>query len=132
MSKELPLDILTGTLEKVAANVQKLIKKHGHDANLDWRIGTAGLGQPQIVPTLSQPQYTMLILRELQMLFPVKPGTCSVTGYIPMDFVNAHLTMIAKIVKDNNLRRMYRGPRPRRSAVTTLRGDAHSLVLYRK
>ena len=53
-------------------------------------------------------RYMMLNLRELQVLFPCKQGTQSVTGYIPMDFVNNHLDMIARIVKDNNLRRMCR------------------------
>lgn len=136
MSKELTLADFTGPLEEVAAHVKELIEKHGNKAELHWNFGTSTWGQSKIVPSLFKPQFqpqtSYINLAELQDLFPVKLGTCSVTGYIPMDFVNAHLTMIAKIVKDNNLRRIYRGPRPRRSAVTTLRGDAHSLVLYRK
>ena len=74
----------------------------------------------------------MLTLDELKEMFPRTRGVAGVTGYIPMDFVEANLPALAKIVKDNKLRRLYRGPRPRKSQVTTMRGDAHSMVLYRK
>lgn len=80
---------------------------------------------------IDQPLPLVFTLAELQEKFPRKRGTCGYTGYIPMDFVNANLTQIAKIVKAHGLRRIYRGPRKYSSSVQTLRGDAHSMVLYR-
>ena len=78
-------------------------------------------------------------LAELQSLFPVvnRPNVFSTmqTGRIPMQFVNEHLAEIKQIVKENNLRRFYRGPRCRAyfgCASDTLKADAVAMILYRK
>lgn len=55
-----------------------------------------------------------------------------ITGYIPMQFVNANLPALAKIVKANNLKRLYRGPCRYTTSNTTHREDAHSMVLCLK
>ena len=77
-----------------------------------------------------------MTLQELQVMFPAKVVKHSwnrpQTGHIPMSFVEANLTELAKIVKDNNLRRFYRGPRRFRLSTTTHRSDAVSMVLYTK
>lgn len=75
-------------------------------------------------------------LAELQSMFPVvkRPNTFSTmqTGRIPMQFVNENLEEIKKIVKENGLRRHYRGPRPFFRATSTRRADAVAMILYRK
>lgn len=128
MSTNGTLSDFEGPLEEVAAHVQKLIEKHGEDARLSWIFGN-GLVRPKI--EIFQP-WRPTSLDEVKKMFPRKAGTCGVTGYIPMDFVNANLPALAKIVKDNNLRRIYRGPRHYIHSATTRREDAHSMVLYRK
>jgi hypothetical protein len=70
-------------------------------------------------------------LAELQLLFPVTNNTM-MTGRIPMSFVNEHLDEIKQIVKDNSLRRFYRGPRPFAYATDTRKADAVAMILYRK
>ncbi len=76
-------------------------------------------------------------LKQLQELFPVRPRTCAVTGFIPMEFVNANLKVIAAIVKEHHLTRRYRGPRQKQSMLSetyrehTLKADAVAMVLYR-
>lgn len=78
-----------------------------------------------------------LTLDELTEMFPRKniAGVTTwipkyfVTGYIPMQFVKANLPALAKIVKDNELKRLYRGPCRYTSSATTHRADAHSMVL---
>lgn len=73
-----------------------------------------------------------MTLNELQRMFPSKQGNNGATGYIPMDFVNEHLDEIKQIVKENNLRRIYRGPRYDYTKAWTRREDAYAMVLYCK
>ena len=70
-------------------------------------------------------------LADLQAMFPIRPGACASTGYIPIDFVNENLTVLAGIVKQHSLRRKYRGPRHDMMRLYTRRGDAYAMVLYR-
>ncbi len=70
-------------------------------------------------------------LEDLQLMFPSKAGTCGVTGYIPVDFVNENLAVLASLVKQHSLRRRYRGPRRDMMRLHTRRGDAYAMVLYR-
>lgn len=83
----------------------------------------------------------MFTLNELTEMFPrenIAYGvttwipTYFVTGYIPMQFVNANLSAIAKLVKANKLRRIYRGPCRYTTSNTTHREDAHSMLLCLK
>ena len=76
-------------------------------------------------------------LAELQNLFPIPKNRKNcyrspMTGRIPMHFVEAYLPEIKKIVKENNLRRFYRGPRRSKDSTFTLREDAFAMVLYGK
>lgn len=72
-------------------------------------------------------------LNQLQTLYPRRPkAKFAYTGHIPMEFVEQNLEAIKRIVKDNDLRRMYRGERCDKYAGFTLKDNAHSLVLYKK
>jgi len=68
-----------------------------------------------------------MTLQELQALFP--PVNGYKTGRIPIDFVNSHISEIKQIVKDNKLRRFYRGPRAFRGATDTHKADAVAMIL---
>ena len=69
-----------------------------------------------------------MTLQELQTLFPPSKFSRG-TGRIPIDFVNSHLAEIKQIVKENKLRRFYRGPRPFRGATDTRKADAVAMIL---
>ena len=74
----------------------------------------------------------MLTLSSLQLLFPRDvTANASLVGRIPMSFVEQHLPDFAAIVKENNLRRIYRGPRNAYSN-DTRRNVAVAMVLYAK
>ena len=73
-----------------------------------------------------------MTLDELKIMFPPKAGTCSVTGYLPMDFVNENLPALAALVKEHGLKRRYRGPRYDGMRQHTRRSDAYAMVLYNK
>jgi len=73
-----------------------------------------------------------LTLDVLKDIFPRKPGTIGVTGYIPMGFAEMFIDDIAEIVKTHKLRRFYRGPRKQRFFSSTAKADAKYVVLYRK
>ena len=72
-------------------------------------------------------------LQELQTLFPNTGGNHSLTGRIPMSWVEANKEVIKTIVKENKLRRFYRGPRGRSwDQTSTWKQDAKDMVLYFK
>lgn len=68
-----------------------------------------------------------MTLKELQTLFP--PSFGYATGRMPIEFVNANLGDIKRIVKEHKLRRFYRGPRPYRHATDTRKADAVAMLL---
>jgi hypothetical protein len=73
-----------------------------------------------------------LTLTNVQQLFPKHNAThCSVTGHIPVDFVENNKPEFDAMCIKNNLRRKYRGPHTK-YAGGTLKKDAHSVVLYIK
>ena len=73
-----------------------------------------------------------MTLERLKREFPERTR-CSVTGDIPISYVNENLEEIAKIVKENNLRRIYRGPRPYTSTQSmTHKSDALAMKLYNR
>ncbi len=74
----------------------------------------------------------MFTLEELKAIFPPREGTCGSTGHLPMVFVEKNLEALAAIVKEHNLRRMYRGPRYDALRCSVRREDAYAMVLYRK
>jgi len=75
----------------------------------------------------------MLTLSTLQTLFPRDVGAnCSAVGRIPMSYVEQNVSALANIVKENELRRFYRGPRVGAYATGTLKSNAVSMLLYRK
>lgn len=71
-----------------------------------------------------------MTLYELQTLFPKTRQNEAVTGYIPMAWVNQHMDELAELIKNEGLRRFYRGPRPDRYATDTRRDSAEFMVLY--
>jgi hypothetical protein len=73
----------------------------------------------------------MFTLAELAVRFPPEQLRIAVTGLIPMSFANANQLAIAAIVKQEGLRRIYRGPRSRYSN-DTRKAVAHSVLLYLK
>jgi hypothetical protein len=73
-----------------------------------------------------------MTLTELQKLYPNTAAHNGVTGYIPMAFVEENLDSLKVIVKDNGLRRYYRGPRGRGFTGSTRRPAANFMVLYTK
>lgn len=73
-----------------------------------------------------------MTLSDLQKIFPGYSSGGARTGFIPMDFVNNHLEEIKTIVKENNLRRIYRGPRYDFTRCWVRRADAYAMVLYQK
>lgn len=70
-------------------------------------------------------------LQDLQNLFPKSSKNCATTGRIPMSFLAANEREIAKIVKENKLRRIYRGPRVYDLQSFTHKDDAEAVLLYR-
>ena len=75
----------------------------------------------------------------LRVAFPRKPGNCARTGYIPIDFFNQNEKEIRKMMKHENLRAIYRGPRLSNELYystsipsMTRRCDATHVVLYLK
>lgn len=70
-------------------------------------------------------------LLTLQTLFPKTNKNCATTGRIPMSFVVANEQAIAKIVKEEKLRRIYRGTRVYRDQTFTHKAQADSVLLYR-
>lgn len=71
-------------------------------------------------------------LSSLQKVFPKKdPNATAVTGYIPMDYFEKFETCIRKVCKEAGLKPVWRGPREK-YASSTLRRNAHSVVLYYK
>lgn len=74
-----------------------------------------------------------MTLEDLQTLFPTTGVNRALTGRIPMSWVNDNQAVLKGIVKDNQLRRFYRGPRGRRWDQTcTWKKDAKDMVLYFK
>jgi hypothetical protein len=71
-------------------------------------------------------------LTDLQRQFPKTKQGALLTGVIPMSFVDAHLAEIKEIVRKEQLRRFYRGPRPFYKASDTHKDDAHGMVLARR
>lgn len=71
-------------------------------------------------------------LTDLQRQFPKTKRGVLLTGEIPMSFVNAHLAEIKEIVRKEQLRRFYRGPRPFFQASDTHKEDARGMVLARR
>ena len=75
----------------------------------------------------------MLNLSTLQALFPRDVNAnASLVGRIPMSFVEQNVSALATIVKENGMRRFYRGPRVGAYATGTLKSNAVSMLLYRK
>lgn len=71
-----------------------------------------------------------MTFRKLVKMFPNTRSSGAATGYIPMSFVEANKAALAAIVKQEGLRRIYRGPRPYKMSCNTRRGDAVAMVLY--
>ena len=72
-------------------------------------------------------------LADIQAQFPkINPESCAVTGAIPMEFVNKHQSEFRQIVREHQLRRIYRGPRTqtKKNPSNTLKADAVAMVLY--
>jgi len=82
-------------------------------------------------PYLLIPNKELYIMKlaDIQALFPKNPENGAVCGHIPMDWVENHLLEIKKVVKDNNLRRIYLGPRYK-NRYNTLRKNATKMTLY--
>jgi hypothetical protein len=71
-------------------------------------------------------------LQSLQNLFPKSRKNGATTGNIPMSFLVANEQAIAKIVKEEKLRRIYRGPRGVYDDQSfTHKADATAVLLYR-
>jgi tryptophan synthase alpha subunit len=72
-------------------------------------------------------------LADIQAQFPkINAESCAMTGAIPMDFVNDHQDEFRQIVREHQLRRIYRGPRTqtKKNPSNTLKADAVAMVLY--
>lgn len=75
----------------------------------------------------------------LRAAFPRKPGNSARTGRIPMEFFTANEVEIRKLMKHENLRAIYRGPRLSNNVQykfsvpsMTRRCDATHVMLYLK
>ena len=65
-------------------------------------------------------------------MFPREATNCAQTGRIPMEFVRNNDLELRRIVAENGLRRIYRGPRRGLYSTWTLKADAQSMLLYKK
>lgn len=74
-------------------------------------------------------------LSALKSFFAPASGTSAVVGRMPISVFNDLETEIRAVMKENNLRAWYRGPRKSNAAynpTTTRRIDATHVMLYRK
>jgi hypothetical protein len=68
-------------------------------------------------------------LSGLQTAFPNKSKSKALTGLIPIDYYNSHKNELRTFIKENNYQMYFRGKRHGR-ALSTLKRDAHSVVIY--
>jgi hypothetical protein len=79
-----------------------------------------------------------LTTQQLALLFPQAGKNKAITGNIPMKFFRYFETEIAEIMKEDGLKKYYRGGRYSNAVagksypMTTVRCDAHSVKLYVK
>ncbi len=72
----------------------------------------------------------------LKTLFPRSGTNRAVTGRIPIDFFEQNEAEIRKVMRENSLRAIYRGPRISNNCrdvpSMTRRCDAEAVLLYRR
>ncbi len=79
-----------------------------------------------------------MTLTELQNIFPNTRENQASTGLIPISYFNENESEIRQVLRANNMRVYYRGPRPQSPArrslypTTTRRENAVSVVAYSK
>lgn len=72
----------------------------------------------------------------LKTLFPRSGNNCAVTGRIPISFFEQNEAEIRKVMRENSLRAIYRGPRISNNCrdvpSMTRRSDAEAVLLYHR
>lgn len=73
----------------------------------------------------------MFTLSQVKTLYPRSGANCARTGRIPIEFYTQYQAEFNKICRENNLRAIFRGPRPDGSRQTmTRKEDAVAVMLY--
>ena len=71
-------------------------------------------------------------VNDIRRQYPKRPGTCAISGWIPMDVFNAIEKDLRPEMRAKDYRIIYRGPRSSFTSSMTRRSNATHAVIYHK